>query len=307
MDVLIDNKDIKGVYGITVLDYTAALDFAAERENSRTWQDKSGIEKNLSNVRYEPKEFVLSCYCKADNEVLAYSLIDTLVTYMFTKGVFVLSLRDGSKGIQEAFLCERSSTIVGSIGIRLQNSLYQFKLGLRDVNPNAVKYKTSIVGGVSSILYEKGRTAIIYWGNGDRGFVSNSALYTKSDYADDGLVDVIIDIDKNTEIVPALVADFSADVTLGIKVQDVQFTDESIGTVIIWSWDFGDGLTSAEQSPLHTYTEPGVYTVTLQIFNDSGGFDSITKTSYIVIRNAWMKRSDTEFILRNNTDKISNN
>jgi gliding motility-associated-like protein len=30
-----------------------------------------------------------------------------------------------------------------------------------------------------------------------------------------------------------------------------------------WSWDFGDGTTSDEESPTHVYTEPGEYTVTL--------------------------------------------
>ena len=46
-----------------------------------------------------------------------------------------------------------------------------------------------------------------------------------------------------------------------------QFTDYStlFGDVNTWNWDFGDGNTSTEQSPMHTYQEPGVYTVTLSI------------------------------------------
>lgn len=47
-----------------------------------------------------------------------------------------------------------------------------------------------------------------------------------------------------------------------------------------WSWDFGDGTTSTEQNPSHTYTTAGNYTVKLTI--DNGTTTSTeTKTSYI--------------------------
>ncbi|MEW6757680.1 MAG: kelch repeat-containing protein [Acidobacteriota bacterium] len=35
-----------------------------------------------------------------------------------------------------------------------------------------------------------------------------------------------------------------------------------------WSWDFGDGSGSTEQNPLHTYTAPGTYMVTLTVTVD---------------------------------------
>jgi PKD repeat protein len=44
----------------------------------------------------------------------------------------------------------------------------------------------------------------------------------------------------------------------------VDFTDLSEGATD-WQWDFGDGATSDEQNPTHTYGEPGIYTVTLVI------------------------------------------
>ena len=287
MNILIDNKDLKTVYGIDVLDYTEALNFAAERENERTWADKSGVDKNLENVRYDPKEFVLKCYCKATNEAAAYELINILVEYMFTKGVFVLSLRDTAQSIRESFVCERSNTIVGTISVRQQNSLYEFKLGLKDINPNTIKYQTTIVGNSVTINYTKGQTAVIYWGNGDQGTVSNSGNYTKDDYTADGPVDIIIDLDKDADTVTPLVAEFSADVTAGgVQPQTVQFTDESTGTVEIYSWDFGDGNTSAEANPSHIYEDEGVYTVILQVFNSAKGYDTETKTNYITVRKA---------------------
>lgn len=36
------------------------------------------------------------------------------------------------------------------------------------------------------------------------------------------------------------------------------------------AWDFGDGATSTEAKPVHTYTEPGLYTVSLTATNDIG-------------------------------------
>jgi len=46
-----------------------------------------------------------------------------------------------------------------------------------------------------------------------------------------------------------LEASFTANVTAGSVPLAVQFTDESIGDITSWSWDFGDGSTSTEQSP----------------------------------------------------------
>lgn len=292
MDILIDNKNLLD-YGVECLDWSGALSFAAERENERQWQDKSGVDKNLVNLRYDTKEFTLLCLVKASNEVEAFNLINILVTDMFTRGCFVLSLRDSIQGIRECFICERSNTLVGEIYIRQQNSLYSFKLGLKDINPNAVKYKTAIIGGSSTILYDKGRTAVIYWGNGDRGEVSNSGEYTHDTYTADGIVDIIIDIDSTSDTIEPLLADFEANIVLGEKPQEVVFTDLSVGNVIIWSWDFGDGNTSDEQSPVHTYTTSGVFTVSLQIFNEAQGSDFEQKISYITIEDSRLLINDT--------------
>ena len=53
----------------------------------------------------------------------------------------------------------------------------------------------------------------------------------------------------------------------------VQFTDGSMdadGQIVSWAWDFGDGSTSTEQSPLHVYTAAGDYTVSLTVTDDLG-------------------------------------
>jgi PKD repeat protein len=56
-----------------------------------------------------------------------------------------------------------------------------------------------------------------------------------------------------------------------------------------FSWDFGDGTTSTEQNPVHTYETYGVYTVKLKVTGDGGEANSLpdeltlAKESAIVI------------------------
>ena len=52
--------------------------------------------------------------------------------------------------------------------------------------------------------------------------------------------------------------------------EEVRFSDESTGEPTSWSWDFGDGQTSQQQNPSHTYTTSGTKTVTLVVSNASG-------------------------------------
>jgi len=52
----------------------------------------------------------------------------------------------------------------------------------------------------------------------------------------------------------------------------VYFYDASTpyGLIDSWFWEFGDGTTSAEQNPVHTYNASGLYSICLTITADSG-------------------------------------
>ena len=65
------------------------------------------------------------------------------------------------------------------------------------------------------------------------------------------------------------VAAFSGTPRFGPEPLNVQFTDESTGTITSYAWTFGDGNTSSLKNPSHRYTTAGSYTVTLTVM-DSG-------------------------------------
>ncbi|MFY0712987.1 PKD domain-containing protein [Seonamhaeicola sp. NFXS20] len=66
------------------------------------------------------------------------------------------------------------------------------------------------------------------------------------------------------------------DFTFDVSGLNVDFTDTSI-LAVSYSWDFGDGNTSTEASPSHTYAVAGTYDVTLTTTNEAGVSRSVTK------------------------------
>ena len=52
----------------------------------------------------------------------------------------------------------------------------------------------------------------------------------------------------------------------------VSFTDTSIddGSIMSWSWDFGNGNSSSQQHPVYSYPSAGAYTVKLTVTDDEG-------------------------------------
>jgi hypothetical protein len=64
---------------------------------------------------------------------------------------------------------------------------------------------------------------------------------------------------------PPLTAGFMMRPCVPREGRPIQFTDYSRGSVVSWLWDFGDGTTSAEQNPVHTYVAAGEYTISMTI------------------------------------------
>lgn len=79
-----------------------------------------------------------------------------------------------------------------------------------------------------------------------------------------------------------LTADFTASPTSGTAPLAVSFTDVSTGGPTGWSWNFGDGNTSTQQNPTHTYSTAGTYSVSLTVSNATGSANA-SKTNYISV------------------------
>jgi len=82
---------------------------------------------------------------------------------------------------------------------------------------------------------------------------------------------------------PIVNANFSGNPTSGPFALAVTFSDQSAGNPASWYWDFGDGQTSTEQSPIHTYNVEGTYTVSLIVTNNYYCSDTENKANYITV------------------------
>jgi len=74
------------------------------------------------------------------------------------------------------------------------------------------------------------------------------------------------------------VANFRIDDSLGFSTR--YFYDLSHHEPAVWYWDFGDGHTSSEQSPLHSFDSAGIYQVCLTVSNQYGS-DTYCRTLYL--------------------------
>lgn len=88
---------------------------------------------------------------------------------------------------------------------------------------------------------------------------------------------------KNITVAAGPTIDFKAKDTGSCKAPfTVNFQNTSNGTTYLWR--FGDGTTSTQTNPSHTYTAIGDYDVTLIATGANGCVDSITKKAFISIK-----------------------
>jgi PKD repeat protein len=103
------------------------------------------------------------------------------------------------------------------------------------------------------------------------GFFSNVATFSTTTLSSSGENDIFV-----AKLESDFEANFNANPTSGYVPLEVEFTDLSIGNIVSWQWDFqNDGvIDSYLQNPDFTYTEIGVYAVSLTV---SDGFNTDTK------------------------------
>ncbi|MBO6516316.1 MAG: gliding motility-associated C-terminal domain-containing protein, partial [Bacteroidia bacterium] len=92
-----------------------------------------------------------------------------------------------------------------------------------------------------------------------------------------------IELDSSFEVFPKPVAQFDySPEDVYISNPQVFFRDQSLGNVVGWDWDFGDGGSSVDQNPDYSYSDAGTYQVQLFIENSNGCLDT-TEQQVVVL------------------------
>jgi PKD repeat protein len=140
--------------------------------------------------------------------------------------------------------------------------------------------------------------SIISWqwdfGEGSTGNLQNSV----NCFSDSGLFQVCLTISTSSgcqnsycnwiQISDTLNTSCNSEFTVTNTLTGIQFFDSSSGNTDYWNWSFGDGSTSYEQNPFHTFSQAGWFNVCLTISNllgcessfcDSVYYDPITECS----------------------------
>src|SRR5690554_668371 len=155
-------------------------------------------------------------------------------------------------------------------------------------------FTPSVVGGcslpsevaLSNIQPNSGVTYSWSFGNGTN---STSATPGNVTYTTPGTYDITLSVTDNitscentiTESIDIFdyQADFSFSPSAACVASTVSFTDESSSGTDRWSWNFGDGTTSSNANPTHSFSTVGTYTVTLSATNSANGCnDSFSET-----------------------------
>ncbi|MBN1431316.1 MAG: PKD domain-containing protein [Methanomicrobiaceae archaeon] len=89
------------------------------------------------------------------------------------------------------------------------------------------------------------------------------------------------------QVTSGLTASFTGNVTTGDNPLSVKFTSTTPSDLTIdsYHWDFGDGSTSDDANPVHTYNFLGEYDVTLIVTDNGGETYTLSKTDYIKVEN----------------------
>ncbi len=135
-----------------------------------------------------------------------------------------------------------------------------------------------------------------FWDFGDGNILSNTSPNVNHIYTSYGtFVPKVILRDPagcliplegiDTLLVSGADPNFGVNQTLFCDSGFVNFSDSTTfnDPVISYNWSFGDGSTSSLQNPVHQYTSPGLYTVSLDVQTQSGCRDTATRQQIVKV------------------------
>ncbi len=148
--------------------------------------------------------------------------------------------------------------------------------------PLVVQFADQSTGNISAWSWDFGDSASASVANPVHTYGAPGAFTVSLTVTGPGGSSTLTQVDAILVGEGAPVAAFGAAPVAGMAPLAVQFSDMSTGVVSVWSWSFGDGTSASTRNPGHTYTNGGIYTVTLTA-RGPGGADGETKTALITV------------------------
>ncbi len=151
---------------------------------------------------------------------------------------------------------------------------------VRERPPYAVQFTAQCAGNIDA--YE--------WGFGDGG--ASEEKNPLHFFERPGIYDVTLTVhteegqalsSQRVRIQPLMLfADFDSDRKIAMAGQVVQFINRSQGNIERFEWDFGDGLVSTTEDPIHVFHKPGTYGVKLNVRGPVGEYAKMIE-NYLTI------------------------
>lgn len=178
------------------------------------------------------------------------------------------------------------------------SKVHQFDISLANqtqiINSHFVLYENSgVIAALQLAIDEK--IYVANWGNSYLDVIENpNILGSGSNYVDDG---VSLGGRLCRSGLPPFIQSYFS---VGIKAENfcfgdnTQFFAETLNDIDSISWDFGDGNTSTDMSPIHIYSAPGTYLVSAEIIS---GSNTRSLSKEVIITETPIANTITNYIL----------
>lgn len=166
----------------------------------------------------------------------------------------------------------------GSGGNNIAMNLVIEGLKLQPCSPGMIDGRDAILQA-DQLLYNGAHECLIWEVFANRGFgfsASQGSTASRTDQVE------AFDLSPVCLIAAAPPVASFAPSSINSCVSTISFKDSSSSTPQQWFWDFGDGSTSTQQNPSHSYLADGVYDVSLVVTNNLGS-DTMTQQITIML------------------------
>ncbi|MBK8924324.1 MAG: gliding motility-associated C-terminal domain-containing protein [Crocinitomicaceae bacterium] len=88
---------------------------------------------------------------------------------------------------------------------------------------------------------------------------------------------------SNINVLTGPDAAFTVDPVPALALENVYYTDQTVGAIDEWYWNFGDQIGGNNQNEIHQYANGGVYTITLEVTDTAGCVDTTSQTIQVIL------------------------